>query len=108
MVIAYRRFILRREDGSTRAVVPAAAGESLFDAAQRSGQPVRTRCRGSLICGLCRVDVVEGAEHVEPPHAEELDLLRERALDQPSARLACQLRHRDGSSGAVVVCTPYW
>lgn len=107
-MIAFRRFVLLGADGQPRAAVPASAGETLFDSAIRSQQPVRTRCRGSLICGQCRVTVVEGEERLVPAHPEETALLDKVAPGDSRARLACQLRHREDESGAVVVQTPYW
>src|SRR5580765_5423682 len=44
--------------------VPCAAGESVFGVARRSGVTVTTACVGKATCGLCRVKVVGGEQHL--------------------------------------------
>ena len=71
--------------------VEVAAGTTLFDAAGRGGVGVDTACVGKGTCGLCRVKVDDGAEHLSPYSEEE-----ERHLGNlyriTRLRLACRTR----------------
>jgi uncharacterized 2Fe-2S/4Fe-4S cluster protein (DUF4445 family) len=51
--------------------VDCAEGESLFDVARRMGVPVATACAGKATCGLCRMKIVSGAEHLTPFNSGE-------------------------------------
>ena len=52
-------------------------------------------CR-SASCGTCRIDVLEGAQLLEPPTDEELDVLDLFGDDPTRRRLACQVRFGGG------------
>ncbi len=107
MPLDYRRFVLQRADGTPVATVPAARGETLFDAVQRAGRSIRTHCRGSTICGQCWVIVEDGLDALPPASPSEQELLDQYADDDPRARLACQIEHPETPS-AIVVSTVYW
>ena len=51
--------------------VDCAAGESVFEVARRAGIEVTTACVGKATCGLCRVKVVGGEQHLSPFNAAE-------------------------------------
>jgi ferredoxin len=69
-------------------------GGELLDLCDEHFAPIPFSCR-SASCGTCHIEVVEGAEHLEPPSAEERDLLQ--VLRGPeSSRLACQARIKAG------------
>ena len=55
---------------------------------------ISTMCHGEGTCGLCRVQVTEGLEHVGAPSENEQLLLRAYGDADPSLRLACHLRPR--------------
>ena len=78
----------------------APTGGPLVDVCDEVGAPVSFSCRAGT-CGTCRIEVLEGAEHFEPPQRDEQDLLDIFAA-APAHRLACQARLRTGS-GAVLV-----
>ena len=84
--------------------IEAAAGESLFDALRRCDQPVASSCRGSVVCGRCLVQVLEGGEGLSPMDEEEREVLKREgaASDQ---RLACRAYPQ---AAEVVVTTGYW
>jgi 2Fe-2S ferredoxin len=65
-------------------------GGRLVDVCDRVQAPVPFSCRAAT-CGTCRIEVVEGAELLEPREGPEAELL---ALlgDPPSYRLACQAK----------------
>jgi 2Fe-2S ferredoxin len=68
------------------------AGETVFLAAQRNGVSWPTICRGLVDCGVCHMEVVEGAEHVSPmqqPERETLTATGRGNGDDPDERLAC-------------------
>ncbi len=55
---------------------------------------IATMCHGEGTCGLCRVQVTEGLEHLDPPTDNEALLLRGYGEADASLRLACHLRPR--------------
>lgn len=82
--------------GPSPVIVEAEPGR-LLDACDES--PDRDRlpelfsCRAAT-CGTCKVEVLSGDEHLEPP----LEAERDHLGDSPRGhRLACQVRLRDGS-----------
>lgn len=78
-------------------------GASLLEAARQDGIDVEGACGGSMACATCHVHVDEGwFERLDPPSAEEedmLDLARDLA---PTSRLGCQVHLRPGLDGLVV------
>lgn len=75
------------------AVRVEAAGP-LIDVCDDARAPVQLSCRGAN-CGICRVEVLAGAELLDPPRADELEVLR-LAGAPPGHRLACQAVVRTG------------
>ena len=75
--------------------VTAPEGGPLVDVCDEHSAPVPFSCR-SACCGTCRVDVLEGAELLDPPADDELDVLDIFSDDPRSRRLACQARMRTG------------
>ncbi|HEX3344376.1 MAG TPA: 2Fe-2S iron-sulfur cluster-binding protein [Polyangiaceae bacterium] len=74
----------------------APGGTRLVDLCDERNAPVPFSCR-SASCGTCRIDVLEGADLLEPPRDEELDVLDIFGDDPARRRLCCQARVRDGS-----------
>jgi len=64
-------------------------GETLLEAAQRSGLPMVSACGGEAACTTCRVLVMEGAEQMAPPPADEAVVLAPLGADS-SLRLGCR------------------
>jgi ferredoxin, 2Fe-2S len=77
------------------------AGDTLLDAAATAGVGLAHYCGGTCSCGTCRVEIVAGAEHLEPAAGREEMVLGHRHI-QAGDRLACQARVR----GPVVVRVP--
>jgi ferredoxin len=74
--------------------IEAPDGGDLVDLCDDVLAPVPFSCR-SATCATCQVEVVEGAELLEPPSDREQELLG--LLRGPDAtRLACQARIRPG------------
>lgn len=75
-------------DGDPIAVdVPA--GTSLFDAGARATAGIDTACVGKGTCGLCRVKILAGAEHLTPYTDEERRHLG-NVYHLTRVRLACR------------------
>lgn len=75
--------------------IEAPEGGELLDICDEHFAPVPFSCR-SASCGTCHVEVMAGEALLEPPEAEEqelLDLLR----GPKHSRLACQARVKPGS-----------
>ncbi|MEO6950871.1 MAG: 2Fe-2S iron-sulfur cluster binding domain-containing protein [Polyangia bacterium] len=64
--------------------------ESIFAAARRNKLPVSTACAGKGTCGLCRVKIVSGEEHLGPITAVEKRHLGNTYF-LTKLRLSCQL-----------------
>ncbi|MEO5728097.1 MAG: 2Fe-2S iron-sulfur cluster-binding protein [Byssovorax sp.] len=77
------------------AVTLAVDGGRLLDACDDARAPVAFSCR-SASCGTCRVEVLTGAELLEPPGPDELEVLAIFAA-APRERLACQAVVRSGA-----------
>lgn len=106
-MVEFRHFELRSQSGEVVARLPAGRHETLYQALERVGRPaIRTRCRGSSLCGQCWVRV-EAASGLEPARPDEEALLLREAPHEPRARLACRLRIPDGET-SVAVSTSYW
>jgi 2Fe-2S ferredoxin len=79
--------------GGTR--VDCAAGESVFEVARRAGIGVTTACVGKATCGLCRVKVLGGEEHLTSfNQAERKHLGNVYFINK--LRLSCQARVGEG------------
>src|SRR6188472_2000955 len=72
-------------------VVTCADGDSLFDAGAKVAAGIDTACVGKGTCGLCRVRIVAGAEHLTPFSDEERKHLG-NVYHITKVRLACRSR----------------
>ncbi len=82
--------------------IECAEGESIFDAARRQGVPIPTACAGKATCGLCRVKVMSGAEHLPPINRDEIKHLGNTYFIT-RLRLSCQAKV---AGGDVTVAIP--
>ncbi len=78
-------------------------GGTLFRAVLRARLPLARSCRGDAVCAACKVRILDGAAHLDPPTRAESALLAREPLP-PNERYACQARIR----GPVTISTPYW
>ena len=85
--------------------VEAAPGESVFAAARRSGVAVSTACVGKATCGLCRVKVESGEQHLSPFGGDERKHLG-NVYFITKERLSCQARLLDHEGAEVTVRVP--
>src|ERR1700733_4903819 len=84
------------QEGGPSVEVDAPEGTRLVDLCDERNAPVPFSCR-SASCGTCRCDVLEGADLLEPPRDEELDVLDIFGDDPARRRLACQARLASGT-----------
>ncbi|HSY40157.1 MAG TPA: 2Fe-2S iron-sulfur cluster-binding protein [Polyangia bacterium] len=82
--------------------VDCAAGESVFEVARRAGINVTTACVGKATCGLCRVKVIAGEQHLSPFNAAERKHLGNVYFIN-KLRLSCQARLGAGEADVDVV-----
>ncbi|HVR64981.1 MAG TPA: 2Fe-2S iron-sulfur cluster-binding protein [Polyangia bacterium] len=75
--------------------VACADGESIFDVGRRAGVRIPTSCVGKASCGLCRVKIVSGEQHLTPLNADERRHLG-NVYFITKVRLACQTRVSGG------------
>ena len=78
-------------------------GETLLDAAHRSGVPLGASCGGVAACSACVVTVLRGAAALSRPGPAERALAAREGF-AAGERAACQVRVR----GDAVVTTGYW
>jgi ferredoxin len=93
--------VVFRSSGAAPLELPCPGGGPLIDLCDEESSPVPFSCR-SASCGTCRIDVIEGAELLEPPRDEELDVLDAFGDDPTQRRLACQAKLRPGPGRLVV------
>ena len=61
---------------------------TLLEALLAQGVEIAHDCEGTLACGACRIVVRRGAEALEPPSEDELDMLDRSFAQEAGARLA--------------------
>lgn len=86
-----RQITMRFVGHGTRRLTP---GPTVLEMFRRFGIPHAALCGGRARCATCRVLVIDGAETLPPPAANEARLLR-RISAPDRVRLACQIRPRD-------------
>lgn len=70
--------------------IDAKEGESILQAALRSGVPIEHNCGGVCACSTCHVIVEEGFERLSTMDEDEEDQLDEAEGLTLKSRLACQ------------------
>jgi ferredoxin len=81
---------------------PFGKSESLLDLALAKRVRLKYDCKVGD-CGMCRVEVTSGAEHLEPKSPQEEKALRMIGHEEPESRLACLVT---AVKGPVVVQVP--
>jgi uncharacterized 2Fe-2S/4Fe-4S cluster protein (DUF4445 family) len=88
-------------DGEPRSV-ELPAGATVFEAGARLSAAIDTACVGKGTCGLCRVKIIAGAEHLTPYSDEERKHLG-NVYHLTRVRLACRSQLGDGDVTVQVV-----
>ncbi len=95
--------IIFEKDG-VETIVEAQIGESLLEAASRSGVKLFGGCGGAGVCGTCHVYIDESfLDKINEPENDELDLLDVLPNAKPNSRLGCQVIVSDSCDGMRVV-----
>lgn len=83
--------------------VDAEPGEAIMDITDaHPAADVPYSCR-SATCGTCRVQVLEGAESLDAPEPDELEVLEIFGDSPREVRLCCQARLVDGASTRITL-----
>lgn len=77
--------------GATPVTVECAVGDSLFEAGAKAVAGIDTACVGKGTCGLCRVKILAGAEHLNPFTDDERKHLG-NVYHLTKVRLSCRTR----------------
>ena len=80
--------MVRYLDGNT---VKITKGTSLLEASLQANIPHAHVCGGRGRCSTCRVQVIEGLEHLPPAGTDEIELLEKLGIGS-SVRLACRTK----------------
>lgn len=89
--------------GNEETIVEAINGETLLEAANRSGVKLFGGCSGAGVCGTCHVFIdPKFVEKLNEASSEELDLLEILPNGKMNSRLACQVVISDDFDGLVV------
>ncbi len=83
-------------------VVDLPAGSTLFEAGARAAAAIDTACVGKGTCGLCRVKILGGADHLTPYTDEECKHLG-NVYHLTRVRLACRSKLAGGEVTVQVV-----
>ncbi|HEX4422881.1 MAG TPA: 2Fe-2S iron-sulfur cluster-binding protein [Kofleriaceae bacterium] len=83
--------VVAEGEPSVPRVVELPAGATLFEAGARAQAAIDTACVGKGTCGLCRVKIVAGAEHLVPYTDEERKHLG-NVYHLTRVRLACRAK----------------
>lgn len=78
------------------------AGSTLFEAGARVSAGIETACVGKGTCGLCRVKILAGAQHLTPYTDEEQRHLG-NLYHLTKIRLSCRSKLTDGDVTIQVV-----
>ena len=77
------------------AVIEAAPGISICDAALQAGIPIEHACEKACACTTCHIIVRAGFNSLEPAEEKEEDLLDKAWGLEPASRLSCQAKVAD-------------
>ncbi len=83
-------FLPNAEHCPEGAVIEAASGETVLDAALRNGIDIEHACEKSCACTTCHVVIREGFASLEPSDELEDDMLDKAWGLEPTSRLSCQ------------------
>lgn len=95
------RVTIHGSAGGEPTVVELAPGASLFEAGARANAAIDTACVGKGTCGLCRVKILAGGEHLVPYTDEERKHLG-NVYHITKVRLACRAKLADGDAAREV------
>ncbi len=78
-------------------------GQTIFDVLRKHDVPIGSSCGGKAVCVKCKVQVLDGMDHLDTPGREEAQVLAAYSFAD-NERLACQAR----INGDITISTLYW
>jgi adenylate cyclase len=88
----------------SRRTIALEPGETtLLEATRRAGLPIASACGENGACARCGLEILAGADTLEPPDEREQRIKARNRID-PSLRLACRIRPR----ADLAVRATYW
>ncbi len=96
-------FLRRRAGERVPVTAQVAEGTTLLEAARGAGLPIASACSGVALCARCGLEIVSGADALDPELADERRQ-KERNRIPAEQRLAC----RAGVHGPVTATAAYW
>jgi len=88
---------------SERTIEIEAGDRTLLEATRDAGLPIASACGENGACARCGLEILEGAEFLEP-ESERETRIKQRNRIEPALRLACRVRPR----GNLRVRATYW
>lgn len=76
---------------------------TLLEVTREAGLPIASACGENGACARCGLEIVAGADAIEPETDREIRIKERNRID-PSLRLACRVRPR----GDMTVRAAYW
>ena len=76
---------------------------NLMDAIHQTGLGLGQSCDGVALCGFCRVQILDGADHLSPMQTEEKNILASMHAATDERLACCATVH-----GPVSLTTTYW
>lgn len=76
---------------------------TLLDATREAGLPIASACGAHGACARCGLEIIEGADSLEPETERERRIKQRNRID-PELRLACRILPR----GDLTVRATYW
>jgi len=86
-----------------RAPIKVEVGANLMQSLLAHGLPVASSCRGDGICAKCRIEIVDGQQHLSPENDREA-FLRDRHSIPDAERVSCQTSVLDD----ITIDASYW
>jgi adenylate cyclase len=88
---------------SGRSVEIEAGAQTLLEVTRVAGLPIASACGQNGACARCGLEILEGADALEPETSREARIKERNRIDA-ELRLACRVRPR----GDLVVRARYW
>jgi ferredoxin, 2Fe-2S len=97
------KFHVKENDGSLREIeVPTDMNLNLMEVLKASDYEIEAACGGMALCATCHVEILEGAEKLNPRTDAELDMLDTLPAVLTNSRLACQIKVTDALENVVL------
>ncbi len=84
-------------------ILRAFPGQTIYDVLRKHDVPIGSSCNGEAVCVKCKVQVLEGMDHLDSLNKEEAQVRKAYSFAD-NERLACQAR----ILGDITISTLYW